>query len=63
MLTLKILNKAMAIVKGNPNSDQVDSVLMDGVSAYVSTLAWLVQSAVGSPINKLSDSKDFKDDK
>lgn len=51
MLTLKSLNKALTVVKGGLASDQVESVLMDGVNAYVSTLSWLVKSAVASPID------------
>ncbi len=49
MLTLKSLNKALALVKGDRSSEQMDSVLMDGVNAYVSTLSWLVQSVAASP--------------
>lgn len=51
MLTLKGLNKALSVVKGGLASDQVDSVLMNGVDAYVSTLSWLVKSAIASPID------------
>ena len=51
MLTLKSLNKALAIIKGSLASDQMDSVLMNGVDAYVSTLSWLVKSAVALPID------------
>ncbi|MBC8283746.1 MAG: magnesium transporter [Nitrospinae bacterium] len=49
MLTLKSLNKALAIVKGDRSSEHMDSVLMDGVNAYISTLSWLVQSVAASP--------------
>ena len=49
MLTLKNLNKALALIKGDRSSEQMDSVLMDGVNAYVSTLSWLVQSVAASP--------------
>ncbi len=60
MLTLKSLKRALAMVKGDFTSEQIDSVLMDGVDAYVSTLAWLVQSATASNTDSFSDSKEIE---
>ncbi len=57
MLTLKSLNKALALVKGDRSSEQMDSVLMNGVNAYVSTLSWLVQAVAASD----ASSKDLRE--
>jgi len=58
MLTLKSLNKALTVVKGHPASDQVDSVFMDGVNAYVSTLSWLVKSVAASSIDSSAEKRE-----
>jgi magnesium transporter len=58
MLTLKILNKALAVVRGSLASEQADSVLMDGVNAYVSTLSWLVKSVAASPIDSSAEKRE-----
>ncbi len=63
MLTLKNLNKAMTTLKGKLTSDQPDSVLMDGVDAYVSALAWLVQSMTAPSVDSSSDSSEVKNDR
>lgn len=63
MLTLKSLKKALAVVKGDSTSEQMDSVLMDSVNAYVSTLAWLVQSVTASPVDSFTASKESKNDR
>ena len=63
MLPYKNLKKALAMVQGDSTSDQTDSVLMDGVDAYVSTLAWLVQSMAGSPLDSFNYSKESRNDR
>lgn len=58
MLTLKSLTKALAVVRGSFASEQADSVLMDGVNAYVSTLSWLVKSIAASPIDSSAEKRE-----
>lgn len=58
MLTLKSLNKALVMVNGNQDSEKMDSVLMDGISAYISTLSWLVQSVA---VPSVDSSKDLRE--
>ncbi len=57
VLTLKDLNKALSVVKGGVSTEQMDSVLMDGVNAYVSTLSWLIQSVATPSADSYIDSK------
>jgi len=63
MLPLKSLKKALAVTKGDFASDQIDSALMDGVNAYTSTLAWLVQSMTGASADSFPDSKESQNDR
>lgn len=44
MLTRKNLDKALSAVTNSRSAEAMDSVLMGGVEAYISTLSWLVQS-------------------
>ncbi len=44
MLTRKNLDKGLSVARGGRSAEEMDSVLMGGVEAYVSTLSWLVQS-------------------
>jgi CBS-domain-containing membrane protein len=51
MLTHHNLEKGLSFSTGDQGSDPIDSVLADCVSAYTSTLSWLVQTALPSSID------------
>lgn len=60
MLTHNSLKKALAMIKGDFSSDQIDSVLMDGVDSYISALAWLVKSMIAFPVDSFTNSTESK---
>jgi len=58
MLPHKNLKKAFESVEGDTASTDVDSVLIDGIDAYISTLKWLIQSIATSTVDTSSSSKE-----
>jgi magnesium transporter len=54
MLSHKNLKKAFESVEGDSTLTNVDSVLIDGIEAYISTLKWLVQSITTSTVDTSS---------
>ncbi len=63
MLTLNNLNRAMAISGEKTDSEQMDSVFMDGIKAYISALKWLVGSVTGASPDSSTTHKESKYDR
>ncbi len=63
MLTLNNLNRAMAVSGDKTDSEQIDSVFMDGINAYISALKWLVGSATGASPDDSTTSKESRHDR
>lgn len=61
MLTQKNLTKGLSVSTGGGPSDSTDSILEDCVNAYTSTLSWLVQAAISSPIDPMTHQKAAND--
>ncbi len=54
MLTQKNLTRGLSLSTGDESSNQTDAILEDCVSAYTSTLSWLVQAVLSSSIDHRS---------
>lgn len=54
MLTQRNLKKGLSFSTGDESSNQTDAILEDCVSAYTSTLSWLVQAVLSSSIDHRS---------
>jgi len=63
MLPHKNLKKAFESVEGDTASNNVDSVLIDGIDAYISTLKWLIQSITTSTVDTPRRSKESSHDR
>lgn len=60
MLTQKNLNKGLSFSTGG-ETNPTDSVLEDCVNAYTSTLSWLVQAVISSPVDPIINRKAAND--
>jgi len=57
MLTQKNLNKGLFFSTGDGSSKSTDDILEDCFNAYTSTLSWLVQAVISSPIDPIINKK------
>ena len=57
MLTHKNLHNGLSFSTGEDSSKAADSVLEDCVTAYTSTLSWLVQTALSSPSDPITNKR------
>jgi len=57
MLSQKNFKKGLSFSTGDGSSNQTQAILEDCVNAYTSTLSWLVQAVISSPIDPITNKK------